>query len=267
METLLKELNSSMETAKDRSVAQPKLSIIIPIYNEEELLPEVLRHIRSIPWGNKEIILVNDCSTDKTEAILEPEKGKPDTIVLTHSENMGKGAAIRSGLRYFTGDIVIVQDADMEYKPSEIVQVIEPIANGEALVSFGSRFMGSVKDMRLPNRVANWILAKAVTLLYGRIVTDEATAYKAFHRSVIERIPLECHGFEFCPEVTGKVLKLGYDIHEVPVTFKARTFAEGKKIGWRDFVVAIWTLVKVRLFWSTKKATPPIQERILDKNS
>jgi glycosyltransferase involved in cell wall biosynthesis len=241
----------------------PKLSIIVPIYNEEELLPEVLKHVRSIPWENKEIILVNDCSTDTTEQILEPEKHKPGTIVLKHERNMGKGAAIRTGLHYFTGDIVIIQDADMEYNPQEIVHVIEPIVRGEAQVSYGSRFLGSVKDMRLPNRVANKILALTVSLLYGKKITDEATAYKAFHRSVIERIPLECHGFEFCPEVTSKILKLGYDIHEIPVTFKARTFAEGKKIGWRDFIVAMWTIMKVRLFWSRKKATPPIKERIL----
>lgn len=240
------------------SGGQPKLSIIIPIYNEEKLLPEVLQLIRSIEWDNREIVLVNDCSTDTTQAILEPEKKEPDTVVLTHSENLGKGAAIRTGLRHVTGDIVIIQDADMEYDPREIVHVVQPIAEGKILVCYGSRFMGSVKDMRLPNRVANWILAKMVSLLYGQRITDEATAYKAFHRSVIDRIPLECHGFEFCPEVTSKVLKLGYFIHEVPVTFRARTAAEGKKIGWRDFIIAIWTLMRVRFFWSTKKATPPI---------
>ncbi|MBN2327319.1 MAG: glycosyltransferase family 2 protein [Candidatus Omnitrophica bacterium] len=246
------------EKSRDIMDIQPKLSIIIPIYNEERLLPEVLQRIRSLEWANREIILVNDCSTDTTEAILEPEKKKSDTVVLTHSENLGKGAAIRTGLRYVTGDIVIIQDADMEYDPAEIVRVIEPIAQGEVKVCFGSRFMGSVKDMRLPNRVGNWLLAQMVSWLFGQRITDEATAYKAFHRSVIDRIPLECHGFEFCPEVTSKVLKLRYKILEVPVTFKARTVAEGKKIGWRDFIVAVWTILKVRLFWSPKKATPAI---------
>lgn len=241
---------------------QPKLSIIIPIYNEEDFLPEVMRRVRALEWENKEIILVNDCSTDQTCKILDDEKLNQNTIVLTHDINMGKGAAIRTGLLEATGDIVIVQDADLEYNPEEILPVIEPIVRGEALVSYGSRFMGSVEAMRLQNRVANWILAKTVSWLFFHTITDEATAYKAFHRTVIERIPLECHGFEFCPEVTAKILKLGYKIHEVPVHFTARTVAEGKKIGWKDFFTAMWTLIKVRLFWNTKHAKPSVIERI-----
>ncbi|MDX9754152.1 MAG: glycosyltransferase family 2 protein [bacterium] len=226
-----------------------RLSIIIPIYNEEELLPEVLIQIRSLPWENKELILVNDCSTDRTEEILEPEKTKANTIVIKHHENKGKGAAIRSGLLHFTGDIVIIQDADMEYCPDEILDVALPIALGETKVCFGSRFMGTIKDMRYANRVGNVILAHLVSLMYGQRITDEATAYKAFHRSVIEKIALDCQGFEFCPEITSKVLKMGYPVKEVPVTFVARSFAEGKKIGWRDFIVAVWTMLKIRLFW------------------
>ncbi len=251
-------MSATMDKLQPTMHQDAKLSIIIPIYNEEKLLPEVLQRIRSIQWPQREIILVNDCSTDTTEAILESEKNQPDTVVLSHSENLGKGAAIRTGLRHVTGQIVIIQDADLEYDPAEIIHVIQPIAEGKTLVCFGSRFMGSVKDMRLPNRVANWLLAQMVSWLYHCKITDEATAYKAFHRSVIDRIPLECHGFEFCPEVTSKVLKLGYPVHEVPVTFKARTVAEGKKIGWRDFIIAVWTIVRIRLFWSTKKATPPV---------
>ncbi len=241
---------------------QPKLSIIIPIYNEEEFLPEVMRRVRALQWQNKEILLVNDCSTDHTYKILDGEKLQHDTIVLTHAVNMGKGAAIRTGLLEATGDIVIVQDADLEYNPEEILPVIEPIVRGDALVSYGSRFMGSVRDMRMQNRVANWILAKTVSWLFFQRITDEATAYKAFHKTVIDRIPLECHGFEFCPEVTAKILKLGYRIHEVPVNFTARTIAEGKKIGWPDFFVAMWTLIKVRLFWSTKHAKPAVIHKI-----
>lgn len=241
---------------------QPKLSIIIPVYNEEEFLPEVMRRVRALAWENKEIILVNDCSTDQTHKILADENLFQNTIVLTHDKNMGKGAAIRTGLIEATGDIVIVQDADLEYNPEEILPVIEPIVRGDVLVSYGSRFMGSVKAMRLQNRVANWVLAKTVSWMFFCRITDEATAYKAFHRTVIERIPLKCYGFEFCPEVTAKILKLGYTIHEVPVNFTARTIAEGKKIGWKDFFIAMWTLISVRLFWNTKHAKPAVIERI-----
>jgi len=242
----------AMEIHPESRGTQPKLSIIIPIYNEEELLPEVLRRVRAIAWENREIILVDDCSTDKTAAILQAERQYPDTKVLTHGRNQGKGAAIRTGLEHFTGDIVIIQDADLEYDPNEILRVVRPIAEGKTLVCFGSRFIGSVEAMRLPNRIANWILAQMVTWLFGQRITDEATAYKAFHRSVIERVPLECRGFEFCPEVTSKVLKMKYGILEVPVSFKARTIAEGKKIGWRDFFTAVWTLLWVRLFWKAE---------------
>ncbi|MFB3787949.1 MAG: glycosyltransferase family 2 protein [bacterium] len=246
-----------MEIHPDHQDTLPKLSIIVPIYNEEELLPEVLRRVRAIDWKNREIILVNDCSTDTTAAILQQEQQHPDTKVLTHGRNQGKGAAIRTGLQHFTGDIVIIQDADLEYDPNEILHVVRPIAEGKTLVCFGSRFIGSVEAMRLPNRIANWILAQLVSWLFGQRITDEATAYKAFHRSVIEKIPLECHGFEFCPEVTSKVLKMKYGILEVPVSFKARTIAEGKKIGWRDFFTAVWTILRVRLFWKAENPVPP----------
>ncbi|HOE12575.1 MAG TPA: glycosyltransferase family 2 protein [bacterium] len=227
-------------------MGQPKLSLIIPIYNEADLLPEVLRRVRAMPWPNKELVLVDDCSEDGTQEILEQEKGQPNTIVLRHDRNQGKGAAIRTGLQHFTGDIAIIQDADLEYDPAEIPLVIAPIVRGDSDVAYGSRFLGEVKRMRLPNRVANWILARLVTLLYGQRITDEATAYKAFRREVIQSIPLECQRFEFCPEVTAKVLKRGYRIIEIPVTFTARTFEEGKKIGWRDFITAVWVLLKVR---------------------
>jgi glycosyltransferase involved in cell wall biosynthesis len=227
-------------------MGQPRLSLIIPIYNEADLLPEVLRRVRAMPWPNKELVLVDDCSQDGTQEILEREKGRPDTIVLRHDRNQGKGAAIRTGLQHFTGDIAIIQDADLEYDPAEIPLVIAPIVRGDSDVAYGSRFLGEVKQMRLPNRVANWILAWLVTLLYGQRITDEATAYKAFRREVIRSIPLECQRFEFCPEVTAKVLKRGYRIIEIPVTFTARTFEEGKKIGWRDFITAVWVLLKVR---------------------
>ncbi|MCX7918027.1 MAG: glycosyltransferase family 2 protein [bacterium] len=225
-----------------------KLSIVIPIYNEEALLPTVLERVRKLPL-DKELILVDDCSSDRTWQILQEQKAKfpADTVILRHEKNQGKGASIRTGLAHVTGDIVIIQDADLEYNPEDIPAVIQPIVEGKVKVAYGSRFLGSIKKMRLPNRIANYLLAWLVSLLYGQRITDEATAYKAFTTDVIKQIPLTCTRFEFCPEVTAKVLKRGYKIIETPVSFEARTFEEGKKIGWRDFIVAVYILLKYRI--------------------
>jgi len=221
------------------------LSIIIPIFNEVELLPTVLERVRrlSIP---KQLILVDDCSTDGTVEILKREEKAPDTVVLYHSRNQGKGAAIRTGLTAVAGDIVIIQDADLEYDPVEIPEVIRPIAEGRARVAFGSRFMGRIIGMRLPNRIANWILARTASLLYGQRLSDEATAYKAFASDLICRMPLRCKRFEFCPEVTAIALRLGERIAEAPISYRARRFEEGKKIGWRDFITAMRYLISYR---------------------
>jgi dolichol-phosphate mannosyltransferase len=224
---------------------RPLVSIVIPIYNEVELIRPVLERVRNQAF-EKELILVDDASRDGTWEILEQEAKKPRTTVLRHEKNQGKGAAIRTGLKAATGGVVLIQDADLEYDPSELAALLEPIFEGRTNVVYGSRFMGSVKRMRLPNRVANWLLAWAVTILYGQRITDEATAYKIFRSDVIRGIDLKCNRFEFCPEVTAKVLKKGEKILELPVSFEARTFEEGKKIGWPDFVQAVWTLLKYR---------------------
>lgn len=223
-----------------------KLSIIIPIYNEINLIQTVLDNVRSINI-DKELILVDDHSQDGTVDFLKKEENKPDTKVFYHSVNMGKGRAIRTGLEHFSGDIVIIQDADLEYDPLEIPKVIQPIIDGKTKAAYGSRFLGSVKGMRLANYTANKILAFLVTVLFNNKITDEATAYKAFTADLIRSIPLECRRFEFCPEVTAKVLRRGEKIIEVPVHFNARTFEEGKKIGWKDFFVAVYTLLKFRI--------------------
>jgi len=222
-----------------------KVSIVVPIYNEEDLLEKVLERLRALPL-DLELILVDDHSTDRTPEILAREGRKPGTRVLRHDRNQGKGRAIRTGLEHATGDIVIIQDADLEYRPEEIVDVLRPIQEGRTNVAYGSRFRGRVIGMRFANRMANHILAWLVTILYFQRITDEATAYKAFRREVVQAIPLTCRRFEFCPEVTAKVLRRGEKIIEVPVTYVARTFEEGKKIGWRDFLVAVWTLLKYR---------------------
>jgi dolichol-phosphate mannosyltransferase len=225
----------------------PLVTFIIPIFNEVELVETVLQRVRALPL-RMELILVDDCSTDGTTEILEKEKARPDTVVLRHNVNRGKGAAIRTGLTASRGDIVLIQDADLEYNPEEIPALIQPIVDGRGNVVYGSRFMGRVQKMKFPNRVANFLLAAFVTVVYGYRLSDEATAYKVFKGDLLRSIPLNCERFEFCPEITAKVLRRGEKIVEVPINYEARTFEEGKKIGWRDFVQAVYTLGRYR-FW------------------
>lgn len=227
-------------------LTDPLITLIVPICNEVKLIGEVLRRVRMLPF-RKELILVDDGSTDGTGDLLDrDEAAKADTVVLHHERNRGKGAAIRTGLGHVTGDIVLIQDADLEYQPEELPRLLEPILKGEASIVYGSRFMGSVEKMALPNRVANHLLAWLVSILYGQRITDEATAYKIFRREVIDSVELKCERFEFCPEVTAKVLRSGYRILELPVTFQARSLEEGKKIGWRDFITAVRMLIQCR---------------------
>lgn len=223
------------------------ITLIMPIFNERDYIQRVLERIRALPF-RKQLVLVDDCSTDGTGQYLDAhEAGKPDAVVIHHDYNQGKGAAIRTGLKYVKGDVVIIQDADLEYQPEELPKLIEPIITGEATAVFGSRFMGKINGMRLPNRIANYILSGAVAFLYGQRLTDEATCYKVFRSDLITSFKLRCQRFEFCPEVTAKTLKAGVEIKEVPITYMARTFEEGKKIGWRDFVEAIRVLASERL--------------------
>ncbi len=224
----------------------PLVSIIIPIYNEIGLIRPVLQRVRAQNF-RKQLILVDDHSVDGTWEYLKAEEmNREDTIVLRHDKNIGKGYAIRTGLKYVEGEIVLIQDADMEYRPEQLPGLIQPIIDGQARVVYGSRFMGTVKDMKLPNRIANLILARIASILYGQRITDEATAYKVFHREVIDAVKLNCRRFEFCPEVTAKVRKNGERILELPVSFEARTWEEGKKICWPDFIEAVWILLKYR---------------------
>lgn len=218
----------------------------MPVYDEREHIEEVLARVRSVQYEPKELVLVDDFSTDGTRAYLRTQEGKERTQVYYHERNLGKGAAIRTGLRHARGGIIMIQDADLEYNPEEIPSVLAPILRGESNVAYGSRFLGEIRKMRFQNRVANRILAATVTVLYGQRITDEATAYKAFRREVLDGIRLRCMRFEFCPEVTAKVLRQGHRIVEVPVAYTARRYQEGKKIGWRDFFVAMYILLKYR---------------------
>jgi glycosyltransferase involved in cell wall biosynthesis len=224
------------------------VSIIIPVYNEFHTLPQVLDRVFAahLPDGcTKEIIIVDDGSTDGTTHLLKSYAG---LTVCHHSVlNFGKGTAIRIGLNIAKGDIAIIQDGDLEYDPNDYLKILTPIVEGAADVVYGSRFRGEMSGMAWKNWVANKILTGAANLLYGIRITDEATAYKAFRMSVLRTIRLSCRRFEFCPEVTAKLCRAGYVIHEVPISYNARGIADGKKIRARDGFEALWTLVRYRL--------------------
>ena len=225
------------------------VSIVIPVYNEALLLPMVLDRVNSAPLPDgceKEIIVVNDGSTDTTGEVLDRYR-ESHLLVVHHSPvNFGKGAAIRLGLTRSSGDVILIQDGDLEYDPRDYPAVLAPIVSGSADVVFGSRFLRGVRGMRKRNWLANKILTYTSNLLFGARITDQATAYKAFRREVVERMRLRCIRFEFCAEVTAKVRRLGYRIHEVPISYNPRGVLEGKKIRWQDGVEALLTLIRYR---------------------
>ena len=226
-----------------------KISIIIPVYNEFRTFNQVLERVRKAPLAegcSKEIVVIDDGSTDGTSQMLR-KHARAGIVVSHHSmENMGKGAAVRAGIALASGDVVLIQDGDLEYDPNDYARILEPIRSGCADVVYGSRFLGEPSGMTRKNRIANRILTTVANLLYNAHITDEATAYKAFRRSVLQELHLECQRFEFCPEVTAKLRRLGHRIHEVPIQYNARGIAEGKKISTRDGFAALWTLIKYR---------------------
>jgi len=227
-------------------VAPFVLTVLMPAYNEIDTIREAIRRVCETDLGegiSKEVIVIDDASTDGTREVLAEI---PGIIVVKHARNQGKGAAIRSGLARATGDVVVIQDADLEYDPADLRAMLTPIRHGKAAVVYGSRFLKGRPRMRLANYIANRILAWSATLLFGQRITDEATCYKMFRTDVLRAMNLRAERFEFCPEVTAKARRAGYRIVEVPISYQARTLAEGKKITWRDGLEAIWTLVKYR---------------------
>jgi len=226
-----------------------KVSIVIPVYNEFRTFAQVLERVRRapLPQGcSKEIIVVDDGSSDGTTLMLSEQARAGIVIGHYSASNSGKGTAIRAGLALASGDIVLIQDGDLEYDPADYARILEPIVKGQARIVYGSRFLGRPVAMAWRNRMANRILTAAANALYCARLTDEATAYKAFHVSVLRGMRLTCRRFEFCPEVTAKARRLGYRIHEVPVSYNPRGIADGKKIRARDGFAALWTLLKYR---------------------
>jgi glycosyltransferase involved in cell wall biosynthesis len=230
----------------------PVLTVVIPCYNEIGTIEEIVQAVAQSPYPNKEIIIVDDCSKDGTREKLKNEIAQLPVVnkVLYHDKNMGKGAALRTGFAAATGDIVIVQDADLEYDPVQYPMIIEPILQGKADVVFGSRFMGGQphRVVYYWHRVGNGLLTLLSNMFTNLNLTDMETCYKAFRREVIQSITIEENRFGFEPEITAKVSKQRCRIYEVGISYYGRTYEEGKKIGWKDGVRALICIVKYNLF-------------------
>lgn len=224
-----------------------KLTIIVPVYNERNTIKEILRRVRAVDLGEiaKEIIVVDDASTDGSADILKMEEDS--TIkVLHHPKNMGKGAAVRTGLEHMTGDFMVIQDADLEYDPEDYRALLAPMLKKKAEVVYGSRFSGEHRDMLFWHMLGNKLLSLATNILYNTTISDMETCYKMFWRGALEGITIKSNGFNFEPEITAKILKKRIRVYEVPISYAGREYKEGKKITWKDGFLAFWTLIKYR---------------------
>ncbi len=239
-----------------------KLSVIMPVYNEVGTIAEIVRRVRAVeltvPVGygpqngavarfEREVVIIDDGSTDGTRDILRTLSNEPDIVVVYHEQNQGKGGAVRTGLQHATGDVLLIQDADLEYDPRDYPALLQPIVEGRTQVVYGSRFRGGpTKAMFFWHMIGNRFLTLVTNILYDTILTDMETGYKVFTRQVADQLQLRAPGWGFDPEITAQILNRGYRIYEVPISYTGREFEEGKKIGWRDGLTVLWTLLKYR---------------------
>lgn len=224
-----------------------KISVVIPVYNEQNTVRQLIDRVQATPY-DKEIVLVDDYSTDGTRDILKEYETKDGFLVVYHDKNRGKGAALRTGFQNLTGDVIIVQDADLEYDPAEYGVLLGPILDGRADVVYGSRFLsGPHRVLFFWHYVGNKVLTTLSNMFTNLNLTDMETCYKVFTRKVLDSITLKCDRFGFEPEFTSKIARKNFRIYEVPISYSGRDYSEGKKINWKDGVAAIWFIIKFRL--------------------
>ncbi len=224
-----------------------KLSVVIPVYNEKKTLEEIISRVEAVEGVDKEIILVDDASTDGTTDILKKlQKEKPHLKIYFKEKNRGKGHTLKVGFQYATGDYVIVQDADLEYDPNEYKKLLRVLEEEGVDVVYGSRFSGNYEDMSNLHYFGNKLLTMITNLFFGVLLTDMETCYKLIPVDFVKKINIKSERFDFEPEITAKILKSGLRIREVPITYKGRTHSEGKKITWKDGIGALYTLIKYR---------------------
>ena len=227
------------------AIESPLLSVVMPVYNEQATIEEIISRVLSVPM-RIELIVVDDCSTDGTRDQLAALQRQHGFILLLQERNQGKGAALRRGFSAITGDIVVIQDADLEYSPEELPMLAELIVEGRADVVYGSRFLGRHRVFLFTHYLGNRLLTLLTNVLYNTMLTDMETCYKVMRREVLEGMNLTSNGFGIEPEMTAKIFKRGFRVYEIPITYDGRSYEEGKKIGWKDGVVALWVLLKHR---------------------
>ena len=224
----------------------PLLSVVMPVYNERETIGEIVARVLAIPM-RVELVVVDDCSTDGTRAHLGELQKQYGFTLLLQPRNQGKGAALRRGFAAVTGDIVAIQDADLEYSPEEFPRLAELIIDGRADVVYGSRFLGSHRVFLFTHYLGNLVLTLVTNVLYNTMLSDMETCYKIMRREVLDGLDLRSNGFGIEPEITAKIFKRGYRVYEVPITYDGRGYDEGKKITWKDGIVALWVLFRNRI--------------------
>jgi glycosyltransferase involved in cell wall biosynthesis len=227
------------------AITSPLLSVVMPVFNELATIDEIIARVLGVPL-RVELIVVDDCSTDGTRDRLRELQRAHGFTLLLQEHNQGKGAALRRGFTAVKGDVVVIQDADLEYSPEEYPELVDLIVSGRADVVYGSRFLGRHRVFLFTHYLGNRLLTLLTNVLYNTMLTDMETCYKVMRREVVDGLDLQSNGFGIEPEITAKIFKRGYRVYEVPITYDGRSYEEGKKIGWKDGIVALWVLLRYR---------------------